>query len=340
MMNKTSKFFLHLILSILLSCACLLVILLCLGFFSPDSAIHNMIIQRFILLENVGGFSYLDVLDIQISVTFIVISIVTIFSERKTTIYWEDIIQYKLINPKFSNFNAIACYIFVDLIYTILLIIQDSKYAYITFFISILLIMWLSFKMLIAFFSGDYIRRELSKKYALEHSKRLKDANMRKTYREHKRKLIQYTLQAIDTNDIDTVCENMELLYQNKETEDTDYLIGKITFENKFYMLSRIAKVCQQIFGEKDNIDKYNQICMNLLEDNQFEKVGYIKSIFKSMGEYITEQDINQLKYLETIISSFCNYAAKNSHSDLAQQIQNNFHKQKERMKNNKTNTK
>ena len=245
-----------------------------------------------VMVENLesNGFTHLEVLGIQLSVSFIVISVVTVFSQKTTVIYWEDIMQYKLVRPHGTNFNAIASYIFADQLVSLVLVMIASPYVYATFFISVLLIMWLSLKMLIAVFSSDLIKEELAERYRREKEARLTDKAVRNDYREHKRKLIQYTLQAMDGNDIDTVCENMELLYRNGETADAAYLVDKMEKGGKIYMVSRVAKTCSFIFAEPENMEFFSRLCRKMISGESSEDaITYIVSVFKSMYEYHSE---------------------------------------------------
>lgn len=244
---------------------------------------------------------------------------------RNITVYWEDIMQYKLVRPLLSNFNAMASYIFVDLYFSILLILLGSEYVYVTFLLAIILISALSIKMLCAYFSGDLMRIELEKVYAKEKNRRLVDAKARKSYREHKRKLIQYTLQAIDSNEIDLVCTNISLLYRFNEDDDTAYLVRRTVQQDRIYMLSRIAKVCQFIFACEAHVQEYDQICRELLENGGKEYWGYIRSIYKSMGEYVTENKMEQIDSLRQVIESFCEYSRTNGNAKLSASILETF---------------
>lgn len=279
-------------------------------------------------LETVGGFSFLGVLDIQISVTFLVISIVTVFAQRNITVYWEDILQYKLVRPLYTNFIAMATYIFVDLLFSILLILWGSKYVYVTFFLAILLISLLSIKMICAYFSRDMMRNELEKVFEKEKNRRLVDTNARKSYREHKRKLIQYTLQAIELNEIDLVCTNISMLYRFNEDDDTSYLVRKTVQQDRIFLLSRIAKECQFIFACEAHVQEFDQICRELLEKDGKESCGYIQSIYKSIGEYVTENKMEQIDALRQVIEAFCEYSVSKGNTKLADSILETFEKQ------------
>jgi len=307
---------------------CVIGILLAILYGALDAQMNML----FANLENVSGFAVFDVLEVQISVSFIVISIITIFAQKTITVYWEDIIYYKLVNPRVTNINAMASYLFADLIISVILVLCSNKYVYITFFISIFLIMVLSLKIIAAFFSGELIRKELEKAFDRDKANRLTDKKARYNYREHKRKLIQYTIQAIDTNEIDTVCENMKFLYHFDEDEDITYLILKMLDDKKVYMLSRVAKVCQFIFGETEYLEQYDKICIGLLNENSKEIHGYIKSIYKSMGEFITENGASNLEDFKKIEKQFCEECKKLGHENLAREIEENFEGQLNRM--------
>lgn len=289
-MKKTKSITLQLLFYHIIGAAVLGAFLFLLHFFADDS------MQKLFSRLEAHDFSYMGVLDSQIAVTFIVISIVTVFAQRNVMVYWEDVVKYKMISPRFSNFSAMSSYIFVNLIASILLIFLGSGYVYVTFFVAIGLIMVLSLKMIAAFFSGDMMKLELQRHFAAEKKARLTNSVMRERYREHKRKLIQYTIQALDDNDIDTVCENMKFLYQFEENEDAFYLLQKMVRDNKSYTLSRVAKVCREIFAEDAQTEVYLEICRDLKRSGSPDDAGYIKSICKSIRECAAAELLNRIE--------------------------------------------
>lgn len=284
----------------------------------------------FTMLEK-NGFNYLGTLSVQVSVSFIVISVVTVLSQKNSIIYWQDIMSYKLIDPKFTNFNALSSYIFSNLLLAIILIIINSKFVYFSFFITVLLIMILSVKMMEVYFSRDKIKTEMEKQYSKEREQRKSSQKMLDRYRLHKRLVIQYTMQAIDTNDIDVICENLSLLYMNEEKEDASYIIRKMANEGKAYTISRVAKTCNFIFFDKYYLDSYYSICKDLvIAENKTdeETKRYVISIFKSMCEcYLGKPDEEKTEVRNTI-TQFVNECENKNLKEFATVIEKACEKQ------------
>lgn len=288
----------------------------------------------FIIVKNLesNGFSFIEILSIQVSVSFIVISIVTVFTQKNIIIYWEDIMYYKLIRPLFSNFSALSSYLIVDLIISIILMCTNNKYAYITFFLSIVFIIFLSLRMIEAFFMKELIQKNLEKKYKYYKDHRREKRRYRDLYREYKGKTIQYTLQAVDNGDVDTVCENAAFLYRFSELDDMQFIINQILYSNQFYMLSRMVKECRFIFKELQIIDNYIRICSELLKkDKASEK--FVKSIVRSIGEYVMydsmpEQRTELTQYYSDVIGQFMQLCISLEYNELAKEIDINYKKQ------------
>ena len=276
------------------------------------------------------GFSYNEIIAVQISVTFIVISVVTAFSQKSDVVYWQDAMYYKLERPVISNFCALSSYLFVDLLFSIFLVIFSNDFVYISFFISILILILLSYRMIEAFFMHDYIKIQLENEYMDAKIHRRDNRRKRDLYRDYKRKTIQNTLTAVETNEIETVCENMSFLYKYNETDDTEYLVRYMIENNRIFMLSSVVKDARFIFSEEDKVKYYFELCKELLDITK-NNSKFVKSMIRSIGEYIVyEMDNNDesLKKYETTLNSFCEYLKKLNLSDIAEEINNNYQKQ------------
>ncbi|MBO4415336.1 MAG: hypothetical protein J5824_05070 [Lachnospiraceae bacterium] len=315
--RHTNKLYRAIVLYFLLGGVFVIAVSLLIGLLFHDQFLHAVETME------ANGFTYLELLSIQISVTFIVISLCTVFGQRNITVYWQDIIQYKMIMPRFTNFNALSSYVFAALLISIFFILTDNKYVYVSFFISILLIMLLSVKMMLAFFSGDMIRVELENDYRKEKNGRIADPKLRERYRNHKRLLIQYTIQAIKNGDIDIVCTNIGLLYRNDEISDAEFLERTMIADGNIYMLSRVAKTNMSIFSDKANVTRYLEICRQLLDSEDIEVSTYISSIVKSIIE--CRLDINNEsdlpKDIGEMLDSFLKNCSDKNHTELVKRI-------------------
>lgn len=110
-------------------------------------------------------FSKNDLLATQVSISFIIVSIISIFSSNGKKLYWIDIMEYKLVYPVWWNFTAITSYLFSNLILTIILKCYNKEEFLLSVFLSIVMMSILTYKMLSAFFSGERLKNKLAKEY-------------------------------------------------------------------------------------------------------------------------------------------------------------------------------
>ena len=103
----------------------------------------------------------------ELSLVFLVISFVTLLANRTETVYWVDVIQYRLIKPNHSSIVDISSYIFANLIISLFAFLFPfaSKLALFSFVLTIILLGFLSIKLLMAFFGIDALKEELEAEY-------------------------------------------------------------------------------------------------------------------------------------------------------------------------------
>lgn len=277
-----------------------------------------------------NAFSIGDLLATQISVSFIVVSLVTVFSQRNDLVYWEDSVKYKLERPIMTNFSALSAYLFADLFFSILLVVLKNDYVYCTFFISVLLLFFMSYRIISAFFMHDLIKKQLERDYKKVKSQRQINRKSRDLFREYKRKTIQNTIIAIEGNDIEIVCENLCFLYRFDEKDDADYLVKYMLDSNRLYMLIRAVKTSRLIFDRKEYILYYMDICRRLI-DSSPDNSRFARSIVRSMGERIicdTEDNEEEREQFRKEMKSFVDYCNNNGNTELASDIISNYEKQ------------
>ena len=165
-------------------------------------------------------------------------------------------------------------------------VIVGSDLVYFSFLFSIATLVFLTLRMVAAFFMHDVIRDQLESEFA--EAKRLREENndfYRQKYRDYKRGTIQNTMNAIADNNIDAVNESLLFLTRSEETEDVEFLIECILERKNWFMLSRVAKECRPLFENGHFIDKFFELCNGLLDDPG--NVYFVKSIAKSIGESV-----------------------------------------------------
>lgn len=120
-------------------------------------------------------FDAQEVFFTELSLAFLVISFVPLLSNKTDSVYWVDIIQYRLVKPNHTSIVDISAYIFANLMLSLIafVFVEMSGILFISFIITILLLGFLSIKLLISFFGVDHLKEELKEEYrmALEYRK-------------------------------------------------------------------------------------------------------------------------------------------------------------------------
>lgn len=111
----------------------------------------------------------------ELSLAFLVISFVPLLANKTDSVYWVDIIQYRLVKPNHTSIVDVSSYVFANLLLSLIAFVfpQISDLLLTCFVITIFLLGFLSIKLLISFFGVDHLKEELKEEYqmALEYRK-------------------------------------------------------------------------------------------------------------------------------------------------------------------------
>lgn len=184
-----------------------------------------------------------DMFFTQTSVSFIIISLVSVLSTTTKIVYWEDISQYKLVKPKYTSFIDFAAYILSCLTISTVCLLVKSNMIFVPFLISIVLLALLTVKMIGSYFARDSVREELRDIIIQS-----KDSDYDK-YVERKSRLIENTYKEIDSKDYRLIEENTDLLIECKE------------YGSCIYILDYIGELLPDLFCKL--IEKYDGILKN-----------------------------------------------------------------------------
>ena len=108
------------------------------------------------------NYSSFDILLSQISNTFIVLSLTAVLSTNVGYVYWIDIKDHKLVEPLFSCFIAIMTYLLTDLCFSVIVyLLNKPDSLFLSFLVSIILLIWLSYKMISVYFGRNRMKQKL-----------------------------------------------------------------------------------------------------------------------------------------------------------------------------------
>ena len=186
-----------------------------------------LMVGAYVLVVSLGSFSGAqaifqnltpgDLYVTQISVTFIVVSLSSVFSGDSPKVYWTDITTYQLINPVLTNFIALTAYLFSTLLLSTIFILGGSEYLLISFGLSIIAMSILSFRMVGAYFGHASIKKKLQALYLNEKNDAAHDSK--------KAKILENTLQSITANESELLKENVELLLLDKDYDSYLHIV-------------------------------------------------------------------------------------------------------------------
>lgn len=131
------------------------------------SLIFYRINEKLELGITANTFDYEAMFLTELSLVFLVISFVTLLANKSQMVYWEDVIQYRLVQPTFLSIIDVTTYIFSNLLFSVLCYIFEDleKFAIFPFIIIILFLVFLCFKLLVSFFGIKGLKIKLENEY-------------------------------------------------------------------------------------------------------------------------------------------------------------------------------
>ncbi len=245
----------------------------------PSFVIIMMLSIVVCIIDNMTGFSKsvfgdmekgmdtaINFFLVEVQVAFITLSLSTALSTSSKRVYWEETYTYRLISPVVTNFTALSAYILAalcdGLIWSIIGSLTDIcsiACIFLSFLITIILLILLSARMIDANFGREAIKKELEEELQKKYEK------LPGTYHigmdkgrmlPEIQKLKQITIQEITEKELDLVSENM-------------YLLQKFGFKNELDRLYRYAK--KEIGSDIVMHEIDLMIMKNVIQDNNMD---------------------------------------------------------------------
>ena len=139
--------------------------------FFAVSALHTAVLEKWTALANVKiiDFDIQEIFFTELSLVFLVISFVTLLANKTDAVYWVDVIQYRLIKPNHSSIVDISSYIFANLLLSLIAFVFPAlaDMMIVSFVLTIILLGFLSIKLLISFFGVEHLKEELREEYQM-----------------------------------------------------------------------------------------------------------------------------------------------------------------------------
>ena len=118
-------------------------------------------VEDYLLLVIPDG-SELDLLLNQYTITFLIISLLSLLSGNRECIYWVDILEHKIILPLHRNFISLTIYSFLSMLAGTIAYVMCDKLSVLTFFFyDVVILIILTFKMVGVYFGKAKIQQRL-----------------------------------------------------------------------------------------------------------------------------------------------------------------------------------
>lgn len=250
-------------------------------------------------LEYVLNDKLIDLYVSQLSLTFITITVTSNLSDGSNIIYWVNLVEKKLIEPKWMCFHSLTVYSFVTILYSTLSVIMNRTLGVFMFFIlNIIVLSVLTFSMM-----GVYYNRDVKKN-------NLKDIFM-DLFEEKSKKEKKISDEQKKLNEQYKACISSE---GNSDSKKADKLKKKIE--------KKVAR--RKIEKEKNNYvrdlnkKKYEEIreglreySMKAFNDSDFDRLRENMELIADYYYLFTEDEFQYLKDMITtntvgLFNNFC----------------------------------
>ena len=237
--------------------------------------------------------SYTDIFVGQISLSFIVPSLLTVLGDKSETVLWQNIIKYKLIEPQNRSFKDIINYIFASVLFSFISILLNNPFM-LSFYFSwnIFCLMWMTSKMVDVYFDKDDIRKEIIACFEkdTDEEKRNKIAT-----------LLEYTFSYIDANKY-TLVEDSITFINGRRNEYMEELIAVVDYVRKVNEEKYWEYVKKYELQSEEKIKTYTiETCIDMIRNHRNNSllIEIIKNTFTSKGIKDTLRDIEDYEELE-----------------------------------------
>lgn len=240
-----------------------------------------------------------SVITTQYTITFLIISLLSLLSGRGEYVYWVDVLEQKVISPKHLNFISMSVYAFISMIAgTIAFVNSETDLVLIFFVIDVTILIFLTFRMTSVFFGQDRLRRGLYSEIETEVKKYLEEpqeetlrgisAKLNGIYENAAKLAEMKEFGQILNTDFSLLIDLSELMKEKYDNELAKLLYGNIT-----KMLLMFEESGDYILNNLN--DKYRPFANEELQSHTIEMIqSALSSYFERVlaaGQYRSSQD-------------------------------------------------
>lgn len=230
-----------------------------------------------------------DMLYAQVSISFIVISLITILSDDTQTVYWKNLVKERLINPPWFSFVDITAYILAMVLLSTVFALIHSWLIIVPFVICLILLGVLTFNLTGSYFGKDEMKSAMKKSFLEMKNQERKEAE---------NQIVEYTVAALERSDLSTVFDNIDFLVENDSGAEAEICFEVVVNKSKALMVNVIRSlgyknICRHSFLRKKAVELIISLqresglyvtFLNLIE-------MYIQAPFLYVSELIEDKD-------------------------------------------------
>lgn len=226
---------------------CVLFIVLELGRFYQPLGLNRLPLwgQVIVPLSGLVDNNFINLFISQISTTFLVTAFLSFLGDKNAQIYWTTAMDHKLVHPKGSSLMDLASYSFCTLPISLLAILLQAKLCFFcSFLINIWVLVVITWRMIMTFYSRKQIKDELQELFRQESPQK---------QQENLRAMEENMVRAAHDHDIEYLRECKEFLEEFISSEDAEAFKAEAKEVNLcLQSLDFIAEMCSAYINDEN----------------------------------------------------------------------------------------
>ena len=267
------------------------------------ATIKILIIDYYSILESSNPVIYsflnkvsdyrIDIFLSQLSMSFLVTSLLSVLGNKGEPIYWQDIIEYKLVKPENLGFKHYTIYCFILVLLSLIFTVFDwPEILCISYVFNMIFLMLMTLKMVGIYYDKESIKKEIRNEYN------------NSSFEEKSRKienLFQFTAVALQEKNYNIVKENVKFLLEENNTEKVFDILQLISYDQTVLFVE-IAKIVRKQCKDKELFIKLNDTLTQYMRW-VIKKDGQIDVLVDFMFEPIRIKISNNIDELKNSIN-------------------------------------
>ena len=201
--------------------------------------------QVIVPLSDLVDDNFINLFISQISTTFLVTAFLSFLGDKNAQIYWTTAMDHKLVHPKGSSLMDLASYSFCTLPISLLAILLQAKLCFFcSFLINIWVLVVITWRMIMTFYSRKQIKDELQELFRQESPQK---------QQENLRAMEENMVRAAHDHDIEYLRECKEFLEEFISSEDAEAFKAEAKEVNLcLQSLDFIAEMCSAYINDEN----------------------------------------------------------------------------------------